>query len=142
MRINPMNKAELQSALGPVYNAVQAYLKAEAKGPFDRKMKRMPWWIEFHNVKPKFALHDFETMDTFAVNLETGEVSKTHYCGSGLSTIDHKFEQLAEGQAVPTGYAVIFITQCGRTSGNMPWTVDIVCTNQFNAIDNVKKLNT
>lgn len=130
-------KAQVEAVLGHIVSkAVEAMLHDQSQ-PFNRKFKRTPLYIEFHKTKPTFNLHDFETMDAYMVDLKTGELSKGHYCGSGVSTINHQSEQLAEGETVADGYALVFLTQSYGGNGNTPWYLNIVTQNITSQIEGV-----
>lgn len=116
------NKAELKNILGPIFDAVQGMLKNESA-----KMKRLPWLVQFHSVKPKFHLDDSDLLTAYAIELATGKVSEGVYCGSGISTINHEGQQLSEGFEAPKGFAIVFLTSSyGGASSNRLWRLDIV----------------
>lgn len=143
MRVaNFTKKTEVEQVLGAVVMKAVNKMLALESGPFNRKFRRVPSAIEFHSEKPTFNLHDFETMTAYAVNIETGEVLSSIYCGSGLSTINHRAEQLGEGFKAPKGHALIFLTQSHGGGGNTAYYLDIVTdhiTPQIEAI--AKELN-
>jgi hypothetical protein len=88
-------------------------------------MKRLPTRVEIRADKPEFHLNDGSILRAYGVDLETGEVVKEHYCGSGDSAINHP-EQFTTGQVkLPTNKALMFV-ECYWNGRNMSWTLTVV----------------
>lgn len=90
--------------------------------------KKLPHSIDLTETKPSFGLNDGGTLDSYAVDLKTGEILSNHYCGSADSAVHHKVEQFSEGHTPPDNTAIVFIETCwnGR---NTSWFVTVVSPN-------------
>lgn len=88
----------------------------------------MPRAIYFHDTKPEFYLDNGDVLHGYGVDLVTGKVLGSHYCGSGCSTIHHRAEQLSSGAQAPNGRALMFVHEYWNGK-NMSWTVTVVSPN-------------
>jgi hypothetical protein len=127
MEMRIKNKADLENVLGK--KLADNLLKA-AKKP---SMKRVPMSVYFKSEKPKFYVDDGGSLYAYAVNLETSEIMKEHYCGSGNSSINHQVEQFSEGYSAPEKTAVIFVERF-QSSSNCAWIVTVVSNNFVKAV--------
>jgi hypothetical protein len=87
-------------------------------------MKRVPFSVRFMNVKPQFYIDDGGGLFALAFGKD-GEFLAKKYCGSGDTTINHTFEQLAEGMGAPKDSIIIFVERYASSS-NCPWTLTVV----------------
>lgn len=127
--IQAKDTKDLKNILGPVYSAVKTYLAEK------RPVRRLPWGIDFVSAKPKFHLNDGAGLYFLMVDLRTGEILKSVYGGSGMSTINFTKEQLSEGYTPEEGYALVCIEIEGRS-----WSVTVVSDNlvrQLNIVQSV-----
>jgi hypothetical protein len=118
--------AELENTLGKTLaRNILAYMKR------DKNMgigyTRVPNRVEFHKVKPEFHLSDGDCLDAIAVDLTTGVIEGSRYCGSGCSAINHP-EQFDNTYKAPDNKALIFIKSYwnGRNSS---WVLYVVTSN-------------
>lgn len=91
-------------------------------------MQRLPRSIEFHDSKPAFCLNDGDTLQGYGIDIETGQILGSHYCGSTDTALHHLAEQFSEGAEVPGNKALVFVQEYwnGR---NMSWNVTVVSPN-------------
>jgi hypothetical protein len=127
MEISIKNKADLEHILG---KKLSNNLLKVAKKP---NMKRVPMSVYFKSEKPKFYIDNGGSLYAYAVNLETSEIIKAHYCGSGNSSINHQVEQFSDGYSSPDNAALIFVERF-QSSSNCAWIVTVVSNNFIKAV--------
>ena len=116
--------ADLENVLGKtIARNFLAYLTAGRASYSGQKLKRVPYSVKFHAVKPSMYLGDYDTLTAYLINLETGLVESEHYCGSFDTAINHA-EQGATG-SVSKGYAVFMVTVHGG-GDRLAWSIDAV----------------
>jgi len=114
-------KADLVRALGS--NLATTVLGFRRKDSY----RRLPSSVAFARQKPTFYLNDGGTLDSYAVNLATGEVLGERYCGSQDTACNHP-EQFAGFDATPQDHALVFVeTFCNGK--NTSWMLTVVSPN-------------
>jgi len=129
----PIKKlADLDAILGKTLaRNFLAHLKAERSSGY-QKLRRVPYGVNFHTVKPEMYLGDYDTLTAYLVDLSTGKVINSHYCGSFDTAINHS-EQGARG-AVARGYAVLMVTVTGG-GGNLSWYLNVISSDLVSQIN-------
>lgn len=124
--------ADLDAILGKTLaRNFLAHIKSE-RGSRSQKLRRVPYGVNFHTVKPKMYLGDYDTLTAYLVDLSTGQVVNSHYCGSFDSALNHS-EQGARG-AVAHGFAVLMVTVTG-SGGNLSWYLDVISSDLVSQIN-------
>jgi len=87
-------------------------------------MKVLPSTIMLTETKPAFYLNDGGMLWCYALNLDTGEILGSRYCGSGDSAVNSP-EQFNETAKAPGNHALLFVETYPSTA-NHPWTLTVV----------------
>src|SRR5512138_2622781 len=121
-KVEIKKKADLKKVLGGnIAKTVLAFRDSSL-------MQRLPKSVEFHDSKPAFYLNDGDTLQGYGIDIETGQILGSHYCGSTDTALHHTTEQFSEGAEAPMNKALVFVREYwnGR---NMSWNVTVVSPN-------------